>query len=171
MSNFYVPIDYSNLSEIIPEGEDIVYSSLVTIKGSSYSGSGMSTSSYISHILMTTGGIAFTIPRKRKNPELVYKAWDFVNTRETRIGKISLSSTNTIHLTRDKNLESNESFKKRKKDFGVTILPVVVNYYKKKYEEIANDPSVKPSRRRRYQKNISQNERLLSKAKKRRGLD
>ena len=171
MSNFYVPIDYSNLKEVIPEGEDIVYSSLVTIKGSSYSGRGMSTTSYTSHLLMTTGGIAFTIPKKFKTPELVYKPWDFVNTRETRIGKISLSSTNTIHLTRDKNLESNESFKKRKKDFGVTILPVVVNYYKKKYEEIANDPSVKPTKRRSVQKKIDSNERLLNKAKKRRGLD
>lgn len=60
MSNIFIPIDSSDLSKVIPEGEDIIYSSLCKGEGTAIADN----KKYFwnSHLLMTNRGIYFTIP-------------------------------------------------------------------------------------------------------------
>ena len=60
MSNIYVPIDSSDLSKAIPEGEDIIYSSLCRGEGSFVSFD--KKFYWDSHLLMTKKGLYFFVP-------------------------------------------------------------------------------------------------------------
>jgi hypothetical protein len=60
VSNIYIPIDSSDLSKVIPEGEDIIYSSLCKGEGTYIANN----KNYFwnSHLLMTNRGLYFIIP-------------------------------------------------------------------------------------------------------------
>ncbi|MFW9936389.1 MAG: hypothetical protein ACFFD5_01990 [Candidatus Thorarchaeota archaeon] len=60
MSNIYVPIDSSDLSKSIPEGEDIIYSSLCKGEGTSVADN--KKHFWNTHLLMTNKGLYFKIP-------------------------------------------------------------------------------------------------------------
>lgn len=71
-AHIYVPINYSDLSKSIPEGEDIIYSTLANVHFLS------GNREYISkktHVLMTKNGFVYYSLRKRKAPEPVYIKW------------------------------------------------------------------------------------------------
>ena len=83
LSNNYVPIDISDLSKVISEGEDIIYSSLCKAEGTYIANN----KKYFweSHLLMTKKGVYFKIPLeiryskkqiKNLNPKLeVFVPW------------------------------------------------------------------------------------------------
>ncbi len=72
MSNIFVPIDSSNLSELIPEGDDILYSEYCNVQSR---GSAI-VLKWKSHVLATKSGFAaFTRiePSKDKGKYILYK--------------------------------------------------------------------------------------------------
>ncbi|MFX1493572.1 MAG: hypothetical protein ACFFBZ_04755 [Promethearchaeota archaeon] len=62
MAEIYVPIDYSNLKEILPVGDDIIYSTLCK----AYHTDAGSLIIWKTHLLMTEKGIAFSKPGEKK---------------------------------------------------------------------------------------------------------
>ena len=73
MSNIFVPIDSSNLSELIPEGDDIKYSTFCNVKAIA----GNVTIKWKSYVLATKSGIAIQNklePSKEKGKYIKYKA-------------------------------------------------------------------------------------------------
>ncbi len=82
MSNIYVPIDSSNLSEVIPGGDDILYSTLCNVKAVAYKVK----IKWRSHVLATKSGIALQNklePKKEKGKYMKYKA------RKKKLGLIA----------------------------------------------------------------------------------
>lgn len=83
MSNIFIPIDSSDLRKAIPEGEDIIYSTLC--KGEGEAMFENKKWSWNSHLLMTQKGMYFTIPLNARfskkqiaklNPKLeVFAPW------------------------------------------------------------------------------------------------
>ncbi len=121
MSNFYVPIDYSNVSEVVPKGDDILYSTLCKILRSRVGGGSIK---WKSHVLITESGCAFSVPKRRKKTDLSFLKWtDLRNVRTTISEKLLLrwgvSAYSKIRLIaiRDPEYESEEDFLKCKSNF------------------------------------------------------
>jgi hypothetical protein len=77
-----VPIDSSNLSEIIPEGDDIKYSTLCNVRVAA----GQSTIKWKSYVIVTNSGVAFQNKldeHKDKGKYMRYKA------RKKKMGLVS----------------------------------------------------------------------------------
>ncbi|MFX1411625.1 MAG: hypothetical protein ACFFA6_14830 [Promethearchaeota archaeon] len=142
MSDIYVPIDYSEVKNVIPPGEDIVYSTLCKVTNNISSIGGSTTQKWISHVLITTKGVAFTIPQKKGPIELTYLFWydiDKVFSRGFML-RPKFSITTQFLLTRDSNFESKESFKERHKLFKGKLLPIIVQALVDKEKEIEANP-------------------------------
>jgi hypothetical protein len=126
MQDIYIPIDYSNAKEKIPSGEDIIYSTLMKVT----SGTPAYKSKWISHVLMTTKGIAYTVPQRKSPPIGIYHSWKGIYgiwRKQFQIGGTYFK------LERDPNYESKESFKMRTKVFASTIKPIN-KAYKENYK-------------------------------------
>lgn len=139
MSNLYVPIDYSQLSEVIPEGEDILYSTLGFAQLISAMGGKIK---WNTHILITKSGFAafsrvekyltkkgkekYNIIKKKKTIATFYPWHELKGSglKTTPFTKkkviVVLSKVNFIHYEAkiDKNFESSNSFNQRSKEFG-----------------------------------------------------
>lgn len=122
----YVPINYSNVGSVIPQGEDIIYSTLckATVDrgfGSAY----VDVTNWVSHVLITKKGLAFTVPQKRKPNRLLYEPW--YNISHTWNDAILLSGfKQRLVMTRDPNFESKEKFKERRLKAGKIFLPLMI---------------------------------------------
>ncbi len=143
MSDIYIPIDYSEVKNIIPPGEDIVYSTLCKVRNTiSHTMGGSTTRKWISHVLITTKGIAYTIPQKKAPIELRYLFWydiDKVFSRGFMLRPKFKIVTEFI-LAQDPNFESKESFKERHKLFKEKLLSVIVTALTDKQKEIEVNP-------------------------------
>lgn len=62
IAEIYVPITFSNLREVIPSGVDILYSTLCKGRAEELLGNKKRIYTWTSHVLITTTGIAFTLP-------------------------------------------------------------------------------------------------------------
>jgi len=124
MSDIYIPIDYSNAREKIPSGEDIIYSTLMKVS----SGTPAYKRKWISHVLMTTKGIVYTMPQRKNTTVGIYHSWKGIYgifRKQFQIGGTYFK------LVRDPNSESKESFKMRSKVFASTIKPINKAYKSK----------------------------------------
>ncbi|MFW9969197.1 MAG: hypothetical protein ACFFDF_03290 [Candidatus Odinarchaeota archaeon] len=171
MAKIFYPIDGSNLNEIIPLGQDIIYSTLC--KGYAKDPYTEKNYNWRSHVLMTNEGIAFSIPlsvnytkkelKKIPNPEVNhFIPWGNVMIAKYQ-GLVSIKGGFTVqwiydkiryrsqfYIERDNKYESRESFKHRQQDFIDQFLPVVT----KKRNELADelykilktDPSLQKSK-------------------------
>ena len=72
MSDEFIPIDSSNLPDIIPEHEDILYSTLC--KGT-FEKDSILRKKWKTHLLMTYSGLFFLIPEKNIPPRMVFYPW------------------------------------------------------------------------------------------------
>lgn len=63
-ANFFVPIDYSDVREVIPPGEDIIYSTLFYVWGASVQYAGTKYQSFNSHVLFTEKGFVYQNPKR-----------------------------------------------------------------------------------------------------------
>ncbi len=151
MPDIYIPIDSSNAKEKIPPGEDIVYSTLMKVT----SGPGSYKSKWTSHVLMTTRGIAYTIPMGRKATIVKYEKWNGIYGIMRK--NFQIGGTH-FKLVRDPNYESKESFKIRVKQFSPTIKPI-----KKAFKE-AHLAEVRKKKQEKKEK--KQEKRELKKLKK-----
>ncbi|MFX1381577.1 MAG: hypothetical protein ACFFBP_03965 [Promethearchaeota archaeon] len=132
MSNIYVPIDYSNVKDVIPEGEDIKYSTLAKGWYMETFGPKRKTTKWKTHILLTDKSIALQIPLelvygyneiKKLNPR---EEMCFPITNASASGKRMVVSVKGeggvlkpkqifLTLLHDPNYETKESFKNRSK--------------------------------------------------------
>jgi hypothetical protein len=135
MSDIFVPIDHTDLKEVIPPGENITYSTLCNVVEKGGVGPTSYKKKYKSHVLVTNKGIAFTIPKWRKEPKSFYMPLDKV--RITKKGKLSLSvrrefTSGLAYFVPviAKEYESAQSFKEREPKFGAAIIPLIVESYK-----------------------------------------
>ncbi|MFX1239352.1 MAG: hypothetical protein ACFFAS_01850 [Promethearchaeota archaeon] len=131
MSNIYVPIDYSNVKDVIPDGEDIVYSSLA--KGwhmvQNLPPNKIKRIKWKAHVLLTENNIAVNIPIKllynRKEIKQLNPGEEicFPISQASAVGKRIILQANgpskhieaIFTLDRDPKFESKESFKERSK--------------------------------------------------------
>lgn len=120
MANLYVPIDYSNVSEIVPEGDDILYSTLCKYIKAVVGG----TVKVKVHAVVTQSGIAFcALKRKKKKIYIEFIEWDQLTEVKSFMGKTVLKwgwsnyKRIRIDVLRDPELESKESFLGRKNKF------------------------------------------------------
>ncbi|MFX1382093.1 MAG: hypothetical protein ACFFBP_06570 [Promethearchaeota archaeon] len=122
----YVPLDVSNLREIIPEGEDIIYSTFC--KGYNYIGG--TEYRWLSHVLITENYVAFQEPDyySRKSPlKNKYVYWDEIQ-KVKKLGKLAgfmIDKHFGYTITRDERFETKEQFKKRLKEFVPKFKPYV----------------------------------------------
>lgn len=73
MSNIYVPIDFTNLSEVIPEGDDILYSTICRVE---VVGLALKPKrKHKAHVLITDSGYAITNSLRKSNLELNFYPW------------------------------------------------------------------------------------------------
>jgi len=76
ISAIYIPIDFSNLSEVIPNGDDVICSTFCSIVNSGRQ--------WKSHVLLTNTGIGF---KKRKGENVFYKWTEFRNAKIYSVNK------------------------------------------------------------------------------------
>lgn len=92
MSNIHVPIDTSNLSEIIPEGEDILYSTMCKVNAVGYNAD----SKWESHVLVSKSGFAsftrlkpyetksgsprYKVGKKKEGLTMLFTKWEELST-------------------------------------------------------------------------------------------
>ncbi|MHA1992010.1 MAG: hypothetical protein ACW98A_13650 [Candidatus Hodarchaeales archaeon] len=142
MADIYVPIDSSPVKGIIPSGEEIIYSTLCQGKMTSgITGYRMSTDKWITHVLITKNGFAFTRPMIGNPQEVTYLDWGEV--RGIYGKRIEIMPGYYFTLERDSNVEPKDDFKQRKKEFNTKIKPII-NDRKKEWEE--NFPKKKERR-------------------------
>lgn len=122
MSNLYVPIDYSNVSEVVPDGDDILYSTLCKIYRSQVGGG---TVKWNSHVLITQSGCALIVPKRRKKMGLSFLKWiDLRKVRSTASEKllmrwgISAYAKIRLEVIREPEHESVEDFLKSRSTFN-----------------------------------------------------
>lgn len=120
MSDLYVPIDYSNVSEVVPEGDDILYSTFCKVIRTTSGG----TAKTKTHAVITQSGIAFCSMTKKKNQsELTFLKWDELKKVRGYMGSTQLlwgrgAYRNVrVGVLRDPEYESKDSFKDRQKKF------------------------------------------------------
>jgi len=132
MSFIFIPINYTNLSENIPEGEDILYSTLCNIHQKVFSG----VVRWISHVLVSDSGLTYKIKQKRKYVNN-FLPWDEIKKiRRKGGGMLVISPLNAILKLNqikmkpkfDKRFETKIDFRKRINSFG----NLVMNLFSKK---------------------------------------
>ncbi|MBN1468555.1 MAG: hypothetical protein JW924_07500 [Fusobacteriaceae bacterium] len=155
--HIYVPINLSDLSKAIPEGEDIIYSTLADVHFIS------GNREYISkktHLLMTKKGFVYYSLRKKKNPEPVYiKWWEIQGVTmgynqpraEIYIARFGWD----VRFKRNENFESKEIYKKRKKGFKKFILPIILESKKQRLQFLQENRNNKQEYKKKWEKWIS----------------
>ncbi len=121
MSNIFIPIEYSNVSEVVPKGDDILYSTLCEMYKLQVGGSHKK---WESQVLLTQSGCAFNGPKKRKKTELLFLKWTGLRKIRTTLSKnLALRYGRggygeiRLNVMRDPEYESEEDFLKRKNNF------------------------------------------------------
>ena len=125
MVDIYYPIDSPSgnvLKNIIPPGEEIIYSTLCKIKFKtppSYT-TGVKERS-VSHVLLTNKGLAYY-----NNIYGRFLYFDWAQVRGIYLKKaIEIFAGLDLILIRDDNFETEEDFKKRSKEFAKKIKPIM----------------------------------------------
>ncbi|TFG10478.1 MAG: hypothetical protein EU535_08240, partial [Promethearchaeota archaeon] len=157
MAEIYYPIDKSNLKEIIPLGQDIIYSTLC--QGFVHDTNNDKKYKWKTHVLMTKEGVAFSIPVSvnytakaiKTEPILIqnhFVGWQNIYVTEVQefIGTTAgfivpwlyerIRFRTVFKLLRDSEFESKESFKNRSKPFIETFRPLASEKRTKLGEEL-----------------------------------
>ena len=129
MSHFFVPIDHSKAVELVPEDEEIVYSTLCHVEFN------MKMREYWeSHVLITNRSVVFTKGKFSDPIQLYYLPWSTIKF----LGNAKFdSATYKFRLKRDVLLETNEQFLERSQDFKLLIKPIKEEgkkYWKTKFQ-------------------------------------
>jgi len=143
MSDFYVPIDFSDLQYIIPSGEQIIYSTLCKCASVETSGTKTKITRWKSHVLFTNNGVAYKRAGSIKNR---YIPWVDVHGMILIGGKGFMVNNIDFKLMRDPNLETNEQFIKRTREFLLKYPPLIIEKKERWLEEILATPGVKKHR-------------------------
>ena len=135
MSQIHVPIDITNLSGVIPPGDDILYSTLCNVMYAKIT-LPLRETEWDSYILITRSGFAsFTLIGKEKAIDLLkynisqkgnfipkFAKWEELDSIKFFKSEIvfKLANREFLHyiVKFDEKFESKEKFKQRKNDFG-----------------------------------------------------
>lgn len=149
MAEIYVPIDFSDIKNVIPPGEDIIYSTLCQGTHSQNLGTKTKTWKWISHCLMTKNGVAYTFPslqKKKEPPQKIYSKWEDIlaiaSAGKFGVG-FTLSLITSYKLVRNENFETKEKFKERSKAFVAKFRPLVIKKQEEWLEANRNNPEVR----------------------------
>jgi len=124
MSQLYVPIDYTGLAEVIPAGDDILYSTLA--RGNILGVSVKQKRKHKAHVLVTQNGFAATNSLRKKELKFDYYPWTdgkFFKKRRSFSKKRVVVFYRTAgqiqyQAVLDPQFEDKASFVQRKKVFG-----------------------------------------------------
>ncbi|MBA7657324.1 hypothetical protein ES703_65261 [subsurface metagenome] len=152
MSNIYIPIDYSDVASIIPEGEDILYSTLCHVKERGGVGPTRYKKTYNSHVVLTTNGIAFEV--KRKLGKTRYNYIPYI----TKLFQVRIKPNNkfnagvgvlySFQLRHAIDFESKTQFNERSQIFYQTMIPIYFKAIEKNIEE--SPPGRHTEKKKRY---------------------
>jgi len=139
MSDIYVPIEFSEVTSVIPAGEDVVYSTLCHIKERGGLGPTHYKKTYNSHVVFTTNGIAFEIKRKVSKTRCYYTPYIdkmfLVRIKPNNKFNTGIGVLYSFQLKHSKDFESKEQFNQRSQLFFKTIAPVYFKAIEKNIEE------------------------------------
>lgn len=130
MAQIIVPINFSDLSTIIPPGEDIIYSTyaqltlLGPLKTAGARGFKQSKSTWKSHVLITHHGLAFKFVSKEGSKSLYTPLTGVTFLLKKLIvahKEIPKGSSIDIVVTHHPEYETKASFKKRSKEFKAML--------------------------------------------------
>jgi len=155
MEGIYVPIDFSDLKEILPPNEEIIYSTLCTIRFSYWIYKGRAfkrRAKYNSHVLITEKGIAYYC-RIVKSNKLSRDRLPRYNTLLNMFKvkgenfKVFQATTCDFRLIQHPTYESEATFNERIKEFRMKLTPYLIDTAKtlisyileNRYEEIKKD--------------------------------
>ena len=112
----YVPIDYSELHKILPPDDKVIYSTLCNAnEGNVYQ------TRWNTHVLFTNRNVAFYTPKMiGKKTKPIYIPLDKLDKILHNQG-FQMAGYGNFRLKRDKNLETKEAFKARRKMFRQII--------------------------------------------------
>lgn len=166
MAEIFVPINYSDVKDIIPLGEDIIYSTLCKAV---YVGDNPWTRYWKTHLLITEKGIAFSIPGKKREdpPQLIYD--DFTCITFVYPDGFSLDNSKKyfamrgifINIKSDSEFESKEKFEKRKSEFLKKFFPIVLEAKKNLLQTPGSSLDIKE--RKRQEKQVKRMEKFYRK--------
>lgn len=115
--DFAVPIEYSNVDEVIPVGEEIIYSTLCNITHIEIHGISEKTKDpekYVSHVVLTPYTVGFSFPQENRPSRIL----------SIKISKIklmnkgfSIPSIGTFIISYDPKYETDKEFKDRRGRF------------------------------------------------------
>jgi hypothetical protein len=116
VSHFFVPIDHSKAVELVPEDEEIMYSTLCHVEFN------INKREYWeSHVLITNRSIIFSKGKFNDPIQLYYLPWSEIKF----LGNAKFDSASyKFKLKRDILLETNEQFLERSKVFKSYIKPI-----------------------------------------------
>lgn len=116
MSHFFVPINHSKAREMVPDDEEIFYSTLCHVEFN------MKKREYWeSHVLITNRSVVFTKGKFSDPVQLFYLPWSAIKF----MGRVKFASTPYyFKLKRDVLLETNEDFLERSQVFKSFIKPI-----------------------------------------------
>ena len=149
MAEIYVPIDFSEVKNVIPPGEDIIYSSLA--KGMAVSVVKNKRFTWQTHFLATNNGVAITIPlnvsytkraiKKLEYPSpLYYIPWGNIIFNKYNAMVVYANAdrplTCTFLLLRNKNFETKEKFKERRSQFAPKFSGIQIAKRKQLHDEL-----------------------------------
>ncbi len=146
----YVPLESTNLRQAIPSGDKILYSTMcsaqimgqLSFTGTKYT---QSVSHFQSHVILTTGGVAFTIPGE-KDVDLQYFPWhevtnlyyhpNFPDKKGFELKRIN------FFLERSGSTETEEKFRERLKGFIDRFRPIILKEKQKWLDANMNNPAI-----------------------------
>lgn len=156
MAEIYVPIDSSGIRKVIPEGEDILYSTMckmIVDKGMGAAYTNLTT--WTTHVLMTQSGFAMNIPNKKQATERKFIPWyEIKNLWPTGIW---WGLRKHLDFIRDPNFETKMNFKKRRWEFPLRFIPFAIESRKNRIAEMEANPTKFKSKHIRSMKNMINN--------------
>ena len=123
-TKFYVPINYSDVSAIIPEGEDIIYSAVFNVSFVDSKKNTPYPEEFTTHVLFTEKGLAYQLGGIKANQYLpLYKLNHFYP--GTFLIRRKLTNF-TFMVHRNAPQESPEEFKMRPWKFYFEFIPIII---------------------------------------------
>ena len=148
-ADVYVPIDFSDTKSVIPPGEDIIYSTLCKASGAWTIGNKTKTAKWLSHVLITPSGVAFSKPvnpsDKKLTLENTYLPWHEIDSIAS-LGRFGLGFAvypMSFKIKREENFETEETFNKRKDEFIPKFRPLLIQRKDEWLEVNENNPEIK----------------------------
>jgi hypothetical protein len=134
-NKIFVPIDFSNVGEAIPPGEDIIYSAFCSVQRSGVERGGYQSENFQTHVLITKNGIAYQEPIGgliKSN----YIPWhELANVGMGQIvfnkGKGTKIKTYNCTMTPVSKFESLQDFEMRSRKFYFDFTPYLIEEKKK----------------------------------------